>query len=87
MTSRRIRLKTEGWNSLNFRVMRNIHYLRGAIVTLCIMFAIPHPLTGQSTPEAFLGLLPGIPSSVCTNDESEVNAFSDQIILVKEKIK
>lgn len=59
------------------------------VVATAFMFlsAIPYRLVAQSTPEAFLGLLPAIPSSVCENDDSEVDAFSNQIILVKGKIK
>ena len=67
--------------------MKRIRFLREAIVALLLLFAFSADIKAQGTPEAFLGLLPGIPSSVCTNDESEVNAFSDQIILVKGKIK
>lgn len=67
--------------------MKSIFFPVSAIVALLFSFALSSQVIAQSTPEAFLGLLPAIPSSVCTNDESEVDAFSDRIILVKGKIK
>ncbi|MBP9584993.1 MAG: hypothetical protein KBE26_07220, partial [Bacteroidales bacterium] len=66
--------------------MKNNYFLRGAVAALLLLILFSFKTKAQSTPEAFLGLLPGIPSSLCTNDESEVAAFSDQIILVKGKI-
>ena len=67
--------------------MKRIFYLRGAAAALLLLVAFSTQIKAQSTPEAFLGLLPVIPSSVCTNDESDVDAFIDQIILVKGKIQ
>ena len=44
-------------------------------------------MNGQVTPEAFLGELPGIPGSVCSIADSEIDLFLDQIALVKGQIK
>lgn len=44
-------------------------------------------MNGQVTPEAFLGGLPGIPGSVCSTADSEIDLFLDQIALVKGQIK
>lgn len=67
--------------------MKKTFYLRGATVALLLLLSFSSQIKAQSTPEAFLGLLPVIPSSVCTCDDSDVDAFIDQIILVKGKIK
>lgn len=56
-------------------------------MALLLLLSFSSQIKAQSTPEAFLGLLPVIPSSVCTCDDSDVDAFIDQIILVKGKIK
>lgn len=67
--------------------MRKLLITGGVATAILLLTAVPGRVTAQSTPEAFLGLLPAIPSSVCVNDDSEVDAFSNQIILVKGKIK
>lgn len=43
--------------------------------------------SAQGTPEAFLGGLPGIPGSVCSTSDSEVDQFLNQISIVKGQIK
>lgn len=43
--------------------------------------------SAQVTPEAFLGGLPGIPGSVCSTSDSEVDQFLNQISIVKGQIK
>ncbi len=44
-------------------------------------------MNAQITPEAFLGGLPGIPGSVCSTSDSEIDLFLEQIALVKGQIK
>lgn len=44
-------------------------------------------MNGQVTHEAFLGGLPGIPGSVCSTADSEIDLFLDQIALVRGQIK
>lgn len=51
-----------------------------------IAFSIQFCVQAQTTPEAFLGQLPPIPSNVCNTDKSEVEAFSDKIYNLKQSM-
>lgn len=57
------------------------------IQLLVVLLALAVGLTAQTTPEALLSQLPGIPTASCTADTWEMNRFSEQIYTVKAAIQ
>ena len=63
--------------------MRLNYYL---IVGAMLLFAY-FEAKAQSTPEAFLGQLPSVPTVNCAADRAEIDHFTDKIYKVKSDLK
>ncbi|MDD2491665.1 MAG: hypothetical protein PHV12_05675 [Bacteroidales bacterium] len=64
--------------------MKSILLTGGAAVSLLLLFTTCGSLWGQSTPEAFLAMLPSPPPASCTADTSIINKFSREIDKFRE---